>query len=361
MARVLRRCPKCARKITNKIECRSCGLLFERYFKAEAQKRAEEKTRDAKKNKIRRIVNSSISLLFIVVIGGAALYYYNTRTPASPSSGSDKTLKQQSVTSTQAVGGTQDSANVSRAKLATVSISAPGGNGTGFFVAKDLLITNRHIVEKKEDGLAEARSAFESYRDRVAEENKKLQEMKQQYAEMADGSTKDELGAIIEDGEAQFEKALAEQQRLENKVLDIENRLENNEVLVVLADGSKVAISDTSLSETFDLALLTIVGTNIEGIVLPPSGTPLTEGTQLFTIGPRNISIPCTFTGFHRGDSPDDFFIQTDRSFNPKNSGGPLIDADGYVRGISTKTDLKLEEGGGLAIPIETAMSEFNL
>lgn len=360
MARVLKRCPKCARKITNKIECRSCGLLFERYFKAEAQKRATEKSRDVKKNKIRRIINSSISLLFIVILGGAALYYYNTRPPASPSSGSDKTLKQQSVSSTQTVGGTQDSANVSRAKLATVSISAPGGSGTGFFVAKDLLITNRHIVEKKEDGLAEARSAFESYRDRVAQENNKLQEMKQQYAEMADGSTKDELGAIIEDGEAQLKIALAEQQRLENKALEIEKGLENNDIFVVLADGSKVATSDSILSETFDLALLTVVGTSIEGIVLPQSETPLTEGTQLFTIGPRNISIPSTFTGFHRGDSPDEFFIQTDRSFNPKNSGGPLIDENGYVRGISTITNLKLE-GGGLAIPIETAMSEFNL
>lgn len=361
MARVLRRCPKCARKITNKIECRSCGLLFERYFKAEAQKRAAEKSRDAEKNKIRRIVNSSLSLLFIAIIGVAALYFYNTRTPASLSPGSDKTLKQQSLTSTQTAGGPQDSANVSRAKQATVAITAPGGSGTGFFVAKDLLITNRHIVEQKEDGLAEARSAFESYRHRVAEENKKLQEMKQQYAEIADGSTKDELGAIIEDGEAQLEKALAEQQRLENKALDIEKGLENNEILVVLADGSNVAISNTILSETFDLALLTVVGTNIEGIVLPPPDTPLTEGAQLVTIGPRNSSIPCTFTGFYRGESPGDFFIQTDRSFNPKNSGGPLIDEDGYVRGISTKTDLKLEEGSGLAIPIETARSEFNL
>ena len=149
MARVLRRCPKCARKITNKIECRSCGLLFERYFKADAQKRAAEKSRDAKKNKFRRIVNSTISLIFIVVIGGAALYFYNTRTPAVPSPGSDKTLKQQSVTSTQTVGGTQDSANVSRAKLATVSISAPGGSGTGFLSPRIFLLPTDISLNRK--------------------------------------------------------------------------------------------------------------------------------------------------------------------------------------------------------------------
>lgn len=356
MARVLRRCPKCSRKITNKIECRSCGLLFERYFKAEAQKRAAENARAAKKNKIKRIVNSSVSLIFLVVIGAAALYYYNTKAPIPQ----DTPVGQENVTATQAAGVPQESANIARAKQATVAISAPGGNGTGFFVAQDLLVTNKHIVEQKEDGLAEARSAFENYKDRVARENTKLEEMKQQYAEMAEGSTKDELGAIIKDGEEQSVKALAEQQRLENKVLDIEKRLENNEILVVLGDGRNVEISGARLSETFDLALLTVVGTNIEGIALPPSGTPLTEGDPLFTIGPKNVSIPATFTGFHRGESPEEFFIQTDRSFNSKNSGGPLIDEDGYVRGISTITGFKIE-GSGLAIPIETVRSEFNL
>jgi len=362
MARVLRRCPKCSSKITNKIECRSCGLLFERYFKAEALKRAEEKKRAQKKKKTRQIINSVVSLILVVFIGGAGLYYYNSRTDGSQKTGSSpgKTVTQQNVALTPSAGQGVDSANVSRAKQATVSIKTPWGNGTGFFVTKDLLVTNKHIVEQKKDGLEDARSRFESYRDRVARENEKLQKLKEQYATMADGSSKDQLAAVIADGEQQRERALAEQQRLEDSVIEIETNLENNEILAVLGDGRELAVADTNFSQTFDLALLTVIGANIEGIALPSSGRSLIEGDRLFIIGPGKTSIPSTFNGFYRGESIEDFFIQTDKSFSENNSGGPLIDEEGYVRGVSTSTGI-IVDGGGLAIPIETVMSEFNL
>ncbi|MEE4166914.1 MAG: hypothetical protein V2I35_13000, partial [Desulfocapsaceae bacterium] len=101
-------------------------------------------------------------------------------------------------------------------------------------------------------------------------------------------------------------------------------------------------------------------GTNSPGVVLPPPGSTLIEGVQISIIGPRNTSINATFTGYYRGATTDEFFIQTDRPLNPNNSGGPLIDEDGYVRGINIKTAYQLE-GAGLAIPIETAVREFNL
>jgi len=362
MARVLRRCPKCSRKITNKIECKNCGLIFDRYFKAEAEKRAVEKGRAEKKAKTQRLINSAISLVIIALLGGAAFYYYSMKTPVAQQQANttQETGDQQVSISTQADSGTKDSPLIARAKQATVAISSPWGNGTGFFVGRDLLVTNRHLVEKKKDGLSEAQTAFENYRDRVSEENEKLETLKQQFTEMEDGDTKDELAAIIEDGDLQLEKALAEQQRLEDKVRQIEERLADNKILVVLADGQKKEIRSTTLSENFDLALLTIVGTNISGIELPDSTPPLQEGAEVFMLGPNNVSVPTTFTGYHRGDSPQEFFILTDKPFNPSNSGSPLIDAAGYVRGINTLSDLQ-PEGSGLAIPIETVMVEFNL
>ncbi len=363
MARVLKRCPKCSRKITNKIECKNCGLLFERYFKAENQRRAEEAARAAKKNKIRQIVNGSVSLLLVALIGGAAFYYFNVRVPASQPahSASQERAQAGSTLSGQTAGGQQDSETVSRAKQATVAITTPWGNGTGFFVGRDLLVTNRHIVEqKKESGLAEARSSLETYRQSVARENEKLQTMKQQHAEMADGSRKDELGVIIKDGEEQYARALAEQQRREARILELEKGLENKEILVILDDGQKIPVSNANFSEAHDLALLTVVGTDIEGIVLPPAGSPLVEGAQISILGPKNSSTTGTFNGFYRGETVNEFFIQTDRPFNASNSGGPLIDEDGYARGVCTQTTYTVE-GVGLAIPIETVISEFNL
>ncbi|MEE4167084.1 MAG: hypothetical protein V2I35_13865, partial [Desulfocapsaceae bacterium] len=289
MARVLKRCPKCSRKITNKIECKHCGLLFERYFKAENQKRAEELAKAAKKGRLQRVINASVSLLFIAVIGGGAFYYFNVRTPASePANAISPNNSQANNTATaQKAGAPQDSENVGRAKQATVAISTPWGNGTGFFVDSNLLLTNKHIVEQKKDGLAEARTSFETYRNWVAREYERLQNMKQQYAEMADGSKKEELGAIIQDGEEQYEKSRAEQQRLEDRVLEIEKGLENNQMHITMPDGQKMQISNTNLSQTYDLALLTVAGTNSPGIVLPPPGSTLIEGAQISIIGPR--------------------------------------------------------------------------
>ena len=177
---------------------------------------------------------------------------------------------------------------------------------------------------------------------------------------MADGSRKEELGTIIKEGEEQYEISLAEQQRREDKVLKIEKGFENNEILVIMPDGQKMPISNTNFSQTYDLALLTVAGANSEGVVLPPPGSALREGAQISIIGPKNASIAGTFTGFYRGETIAEFFIQIDKPFNANNSGGPLIDEDGYVRGVSTKTDYNLE-GTGLAIPIETVVGEFNL
>ena len=39
--KVLDQCPKCLSKITNDVECETCGIIFEKYFQTEARKKAE--------------------------------------------------------------------------------------------------------------------------------------------------------------------------------------------------------------------------------------------------------------------------------------------------------------------------------
>jgi hypothetical protein len=36
----LEQCPKCSAKVTNDVECESCGIVFEKYFQSEARKKA---------------------------------------------------------------------------------------------------------------------------------------------------------------------------------------------------------------------------------------------------------------------------------------------------------------------------------
>ena len=357
MARVLRRCPKCSRKITNKIECKNCGLIFDRYFKAEALRRAEEKAQAEKKARVKSIISATLSFILVIGVVVSALYYYTNRPPGT-STASVSTAPQPSK-QTSAPKDT-DPVPIKRAKKATVSINSPLGNGTGFFIARDLLITNRSIVEQKPDGLDDARKTFATFRDQVATETEKLEQMKLQFQEMADGTTKQELAAIIEDGEQQLARALKQQQQLEDKVLEIEAQRENNEILVVLNDGSQKKIAQTQIGELSNLALLTVTDANSGYIALPPADSPIAEGSPVFMIGPRNVSVAATFNGMFQGERRNEYFIVTDRPFNTSNSGAPLIDENGFIRGVSIQTGFEAA-GSGHAVPIETVRAEFNL
>jgi S1-C subfamily serine protease len=52
-------------------------------------------------------------------------------------------------------------------------------------------------------------------------------------------------------------------------------------------------------------------------------------------------------------------YLQTDAAINPGNSGGPLIDENGYARGVNTMI-LRDTQGIGFAIPIEQVFEEFS-
>ena len=359
MARVLRRCPKCSRKITNKIECKNCGLIFERYFKAEAHKRAEEKVRKEEKAKLRTIINSTISLLLVVTLAGLATYYFMTRPPetATVKTSTSPTTSERSSSPTSAQ---QVPESVQRAMQATVAISSPSGNGTGFFVARDLLVTSRSVVEQKTTGLAEARTTFETFRDKVAAENEKLEAMKQQFAEMEDSAAREELAAVIEDGDQQLARALSHQKKLEENVAAIEARQADQSVQVILNDGSQKEVSEIVYSDSADLALVSVIDANNEAIALPPEDAVLKEGNGLFMIGPKNTSQAASFIGYYQGDSPEHYYLITNRPFNKSNIGGPIIDESGYIRGISVITGFEAS-GNGHAIPLPTIRAEFNL
>jgi S1-C subfamily serine protease len=51
-------------------------------------------------------------------------------------------------------------------------------------------------------------------------------------------------------------------------------------------------------------------------------------------------------------------YIQITAAVNPGNSGGPIIDESGYVRGVTTLSMLDMQ-GVSFAIPIEKVYEEF--
>jgi len=357
-AKPLLRCPSCSAKVTNRLECRNCGLLYERYFKAQAQKKAAARAKAARKARNKQIITTILLVCAVAVIGGGGWYYYKTSV-SSNSTPPPETIDNR-VTEQQPSPTGSNTGLIDQAKQATVIISTPWGPGTGFFVSENLLLANRHAVEYNQEQLEKDRLTFETYRDNVAKENDKLQTMKKQYEDLAAGTTRDQLEAIITDGEAQLQRALEEQRRLEQKVRDAEALMTDAVLSISLPDGSTLAIDSIQLSRTHDLALLSVSGTTQVGIALPPPDERLQQGAPVYLIGPKNISVAGTFVDFYRGENPEDYFLQLDKPISPRNSGGPLVDEKGYLRGVLTLSDAQ-PQGGSFAIPLDTVLNEFNL
>nr|MBP7451116.1 trypsin-like peptidase domain-containing protein [Flavobacteriales bacterium] len=115
----------------------------------------------------------------------------------------------------------------------------------------------------------------------------------------------------------------------------------------------------------FDLALIKVLGTDLPALTIGDDKV-VQVGEEVYAIGtPLDEKLGQSVTrGIVSGkrDLEDRAYIQTDVSINHGNSGGPLIDMDGKVIGVTT---LKLTgrdvSGIGFAVPITTVLEMLNI
>jgi len=117
------------------------------------------------------------------------------------------------------------------------------------------------------------------------------------------------------------------------------------------------------VSETSDLALMSLFSGDWSYIERPPKMMAMHQGDKVYTIGSpvglRHTVTAGIFSGYRQQETNGQVYLQTDAAINPGNSGGPLIDENGYARGVNTMI-LRDTEGIGFAIPIETVFEEFS-
>lgn len=107
-----------------------------------------------------------------------------------------------------------------------------------------------------------------------------------------------------------------------------------------------------------DIALLKVAEKGLPALRLADSDA-VEEGQFVFALGsPQGLDNSVTMgviSSTARQFKPDDpmFYLQTDASINPGSSGGPLVDAEGNIVGISTLilTQSGGSEGLGFAVP----------
>ena len=146
--------------------------------------------------------------------------------------------------------------------------------------------------------------------------------------------------------------------------------VQKNSIIVVLPGGAQYNAVLVGLDQQSDVALLKIDGNNFLYSKIGDSDN-LLVGEFVVALGnPRKLfaaanNQPIASLGIVSAVDADfglqsngkvlDNMIQTDASLNPGNSGGPLVDANGYVIGINTFVQND-SENLGFAIPINYAM-----
>ena len=138
-----------------------------------------------------------------------------------------------------------------------------------------------------------------------------------------------------------------------------------DDITIILKDGSEVKAELVRQNERLDLALLK-VDSNFDKHFAIPTTKNYSVGEDIFAVGtPKTIELGQTLSkGIISGERSNEEvqLIQTDASVNGGNSGGPLIDNKGHLLGV---VNAKLSgfgvEGLGFAIPAELILDGLSI
>jgi len=370
-------CPKCNHVQHNTVECEACGVIFAKLQKIqERQKEAEEKKAEKNAGGNSSTLKILQVLLLVVVVAGTTYYFTGSRNQpvppvetakapeAPPAPAGPQTVqvsKQVSAPPPQkAMAEPVIRGNsIERAKNATVSIEAPWGTGAGFFVNKNYIVTNRHVVTFDEKKLVELREQVETGRKLINLEKQKIDQMKGDHQRLPKGPSRSQLAILIDKYEENLQKILPRQDAIEQRLEKLDRRMQPSDIKIVLADGSQYAANYLLVSDKYDLALMSLFSGEWPFIEKAPA--KMQQGDKVFAIGSpvglRHTVTAGIFSGVRMQEGQ--VYLQTDAAINPGNSGGPLIDEMGYVHGVTTMI-LRDTEGIGFAIPIEKVFEEFS-
>jgi serine protease Do len=371
------RCPKCDNEQNNALECEKCGLIFARYEKVQERKKAEALQKESVAEKSGSGMKILQVFILVLVVAGTTYFFTADRnsknvvvtvakteqieiaTPASePKKPAVIVSGQQTVSSKAKYRGNP----IEHARNATVSIETPWGTGSGFFIDKHYIVTNRHVVQFDEKKLEEFKHKVETMQKMIQLEKNKIRDFQRKYRKLRKGPTRDQLALIIDFRQGELNKVLPQQKKLEEKLVQLERGVNPSDIKIIFSDGNEQVANYLLVSENHDLALMSLFSGEWDYLEKPPKDSMIQQGDKVYVIGSpvglRHSVTSGIISGFMKQTDSDEVYLQTDAAINPGNSGGPLIDENGYVQGVTTMI-LRNTEGIGFAIPIQVVFDEF--
>jgi serine protease Do len=372
------RCPKCDHEQDNTVECEVCGVIFERFRKIQERRNEEEAQRALTPGKAGTNLKLLQAVLLVVVVAVTTWYFTGKQSlppagqpakePAAPAAALPSPADSPAINTPVPPRPAKPEAavprtnSIERARNATVSIETPWGTGSGFFINKNYIVTNRHVVQFDEKKLAEFRHKVETSRRLISLEQQKISDMKHKLQQLPKGPSKSQLALIIDAEEEELKKVQPTHEEGERRLARLERKVQPSDIKIVLVDGSEHVANYLLVSDSYDLALMSLFSGERTFIDKPPAGSTLQQGDKIYAIGSpvglRHTVTAGIFSGYRAQGKDGQIYLQTDAAINPGNSGGPLIDEKGYVRGVTTMI-LRETEGIGFAIPIEKVVEEF--
>lgn len=386
-------CPKCGHQQSAQIECEQCGIIFEKYIQFQQRKKLQAEAAAEAARQKPESSNTLLSVLGVVLLlglGVGAYFFLGTKTDApvtdytanthsapvqqmSPQKGGSAPTPTQrqspQFTPKQQQDGLAGQLNekffagnsIERARNATVGISSPWGNGSGFFISKNgHIVTNRHVVEFDREKLQAMKRESAELKNKLDLEKRNILLQRKRIKAVANKSERDQYTQNLKYREENYAKYLGIYNLTMEKIRTIENSSFASKGKVILIDGSEYTIGSVKISESHDLALISILVYNSPYLKPSRYFGQQSQGRKVYTIGnPAGLSHTVTagiISGYRKFDGQR--IVQTDAPINPGNSGGPLVDENGGVIGVNTMI-YRNTEGIGFAIAIQDVLSEF--
>lgn len=361
---VLRTCPKCSAVVRNQTECRKCGLLFEKYFQAEKKRSAEEQqrlSRSARRRYLLKLSGLFIGVLLFLSVSVFALIAYHEPIITGSIRAAHGVHGWLTQGEEERFHNPSDKSFIDHARQATVSIRTPLGSGSGFFVSPTHVVTNKHVVDINFDFFYSFKHRVEKVQKILELEAEKIKEMRKKWRQMKKGPTRTKLKLELEQREENYQRALENQRKNEDRLSDLEAKIDSPVISVILYDGTEYQATYIEKSPEHDLALIHLFGIDNTYLEPAPESESLQQGDTVYTVGSpaglRNTVTAGIFSGY-RWQSSNMYYLQTDAPINPGNSGGPLIDRFGQVLGVNTWR-IRHSDGLGFSIPVGLVFDDF--
>ncbi|WP_446010801.1 S1 family peptidase [Candidatus Electrothrix sp.] len=269
------------------------------------------------------------------------------------------------ATSSQRREGKATTGFAEQVQQAIITVTTPWGQGTGFFLKEDVLITGQYLVEPDLNKMA-------ALEDRVIRNKKILQRELAQLADyharlskMQRRKAKKALSLLITEREEYLAHFRAQQEKDEQILTQQKQAWKQAQnqpgIRVILANRVEQQAALLQSNADYGLALLSLPSAQNNSVLKPP--LPRNDLLRLGApvILPRSVPVDGrnwtfgTFAGYRRIGPDNRMYLQIEAKLSQNKSGTPVLDSAGFVRGVVTQVG----QGPIFAVPVEKVLDAF--